>query len=158
MIEAWSEIKKRELWTIKSADLIQCFYVKQGHFNSVLVIYPIAHPLKTRPKQPSRGVLRKSCSESMDQNYRRTPSTKNTSGRLLLTRKHLVSYCFKVYEMGTLAKNGLSIAELLRRTEYYLLIFLLLLFLFVNTSIANPKNWSNTLKQFVGCWGWCLKG
>ena len=65
----------------------------------------------------------------MDQSYRRTLSTKNTPGRLLLTTKHLVSYCFKVYEMGTLAKNGLSIAELLRRTEYYLLIFLVLFYL-----------------------------
>ena len=43
-------------------------------------------------KQPFRGILRKRCSENMQQIYRRTPMpkfdfNKNTSGRLLLQQK-----------------------------------------------------------------------
>ena len=35
-------------------------------------------------KQPSKGILRKRCSENIQKIYRRTPFTKNTSGWLLL--------------------------------------------------------------------------
>ena len=64
--------------------------------------------IHTHQKQPSRGVLRKRCSENMQHIYRRTPMPKcdfnkvalqlrtpflkNTSGRLLLT--HLILFFF----------------------------------------------------------------
>ena len=80
------------------ADLSFITEIRQLFFENLNHLYLKSFISRKTQKQPSRGVLRKRCSENMQQIYRRTPMSKgdfnkvalqqpllkNTSGRLLL--------------------------------------------------------------------------
>ena len=64
-----------------------------------------AHQKAKLQKQPSRGVLKKRCSENIQQIYRRTPMPKCNFNKVALQSSWMFSCKFAAYFRNTFSKN-----------------------------------------------------
>ena len=118
-------------------------------------------------KQPSRGVLRKRCSENVLQIYRRTLMPKCDFNKIALqlywnrTSAWMFSCKFATYFQSTSSFEHLWTTAFVNVYEIHLFILCFMYkskhgynprvfgYMF-NPLSANPIKWSNTLKEFVG--------
>ena len=104
-------------------------------------------------KQPSRGVLRKICSENVLQIYRRKPMPKCDFNKIALqlywnrTSAWMFPCILATYFQSTFSFEHLWTTAFVNVYEIHLFILCFMLFYVLS---ANPIKWSNTLKQFVG--------